>query len=660
MALSKSICLKSPTLLVSRFSFNLILIFSNLLFHQIAFSGWIFSTDTTKIGNTETNKHIETSFQRIFNTVFFKSKADYLITTNTFQLSVMGNFLSTLADFEERAIRDETRIETEALYRLSSILKTGLSFSRFSLNDNRRLFRNDASITSLSGGFILTPTFETAIQTNLSPFIKFFGGFKDDAQLGNQTDGFFYQALGSIDQVRLNDFIFSLRGSSQDDFLGERRNYSRGIQFGTNGNFLNQDGEEISTLGVSFGYDETRRDFFSILGAQDAAPIIERRIERMFFTSDSVSYRAFQHLRIVVEADLRSRLIRRENSQQFLDLSSRLYDNQISQNGLGGRIAAQFENQSIFFSLSIAYQFQTENYQPINSTSDSLTAIRLEAFRNNNFEVASINAHIRTDMGKADDPFFNRIFFGGQIRGFAYNTPSLENTDDRDELGFYADLTDSLFVSPQFLISATLSAALTHTVFIFAAQSGNNRWNRIFRFAPSTKWNFKSWLTTHNSFSVLANYTVYDFESPVSVRSFSFRQFSFTDSTLFRISTRHSLKFIYETRRYERGELYWNSFSERPINAFHDQLFVSAFIVESSSLKGSIGIRWFKREQFGFVNSERRLQTSLTYFGPTASVSFSPQSNIVLSAEGWYQIEETNGSFTRATPNLSLFVSALW
>ena len=64
---------------------------------------------------------------------------------------------------------------------------------------------------------------------------------------------------------------------------------------------------------------------------------------------------------------------------------------------------------------------------------------------------------------------------------------------------------------------------------------------------------------------VLANYTISDYEQQVaSIRSFSFRQVLWSDSTAVQLSERIQCKFSGSLRIFEHGTLRWQEFMENP------------------------------------------------------------------------------------------------
>lgn len=167
---------------------------------------------------------------------------------------------------------------------------------------------------------------------------------------------------------------------------------------------------------------------------------------------------------------------------------------------------------------------------------------------------------------------------------------------------------------------------------------------------------------------MLANYTVYDFEIGSQTRSFSFRQFSFLDSTQFFLNENITLKFLYEQRLYERAELYWNDFSERPLSRFNDRSLSFEIEARQTSIVSSFGIRIFARSQSNFQTRSKADEVeiielplpNLLYIGPTARISYRPSKVIEFETSGWYQLERLGNQTIQTFPNFHLSVKTLF
>jgi hypothetical protein len=285
--------------------------------------------------------------------------------------------------------------------------------------------------------------------------------------------------------------------------------------------------------------------------------------------------------------------------------------------------------------------------------------VRIERLRDNVLEVASISLGLQWRIKNHDEQTLNQLSVQYQMRGFRFDTPSPENNDDRDEVSYFLSISDSIRISEFLGLNLTASGAVSQNVFIFRQQSANSTNNFILRLSPSAVWKIGEGFRNYAEFGVLANYTVYPFESLLQVRSFSFRQFSMTDSAEVFLSKRFFIKFLYDQRIYERAELFWGEFAERPLNLFNDRLAHLELWLTTEALTAAFGVKSFWRQQFGFLGAGSVLQQEVLYIGPTARVQYRA-SYAELETSGWYQIEQINGTVERIIPNLTVAVRFSW
>lgn len=595
------------------------------------------------------------SFERFLNTYFWKS--DYFSShqVGVWTISANNNFQSTLINLSERALRDENEFNfrvSRPLYSQSQIRFEGYNYF---LSDNRNLFRNNAVSNRVSIGISSRPSAWSLLEAN--------GGFKAERQLNQFNSGFVYALRGDLFGYQVSNFELSSRVNLSQEFLEPRRNEDKGVVLS-----LNQTYNRAQML-LSGGASEERRDYFSnVLASQEPTTVVERRIEQNFYTIDSLSYKTFSNLTTRAKIELRRRVIIRENSQQFSDLNNAIYDNEIEQLRLFADVGFTFESPSFQTFAGILFQQQSETYRPINALAENPIALAREQFRNNAFQVATLYLSSVWKRFNAARDVAHCFFVSGQMRGFRYDTPDTTNTDDRDEVSYALTISDSLRLNAYLGLRLVASFATTNNVFISRERSANNTKNYILRFSPTTVWRVPQKIESVNEFGVLANYTVYDFEIGSQTRSFSFRQFSFLDSTHFFLNDDLALKFLYEQRLYERAELYWNEFSERPLSRFNDRSLSFEIEARRAAFVSSFGMRIFARSQSNFQTRPKGDEIeivelplpNLLYIGPTARISYRPSQTIELETSGWYQLERLGNQTVQVFPNFYLSVKTLF
>lgn len=255
----------------------------------------------------------------------------------------------------------------------------------------------------------------------------------------------------------------------------------------------------------------------------------------------------------------------------------------------------------------------------------------------------------------------NRLEFSGSASIFRYNTPSESNFDDRDELNYLLYFGHKYDNLHNLQLINSIDISLYHTVYVFAEKSSNNNWNRVIRFTSKSIFSPIKALRTDNSFSVLANYTVYDFEDIIStVKSYSFRQYNFKDSTNLDISKYFGVDLYAEIKLYERGELNWNEFSEKPLNYFEDRIInahLNYFFSKKITLSG--GYRFYEQRRFNYIEGVKTFDTFVKTYGPLGELRMYINNNSYVEIVASYD----NYNYDNSAPNSSngnLYVNVLW
>ena len=251
--------------------------------------------------------------------------------------------------------------------------------------------------------------------------------------------------------------------------------------------------------------------------------------------------------------------------------------------------------------------------------------------------------------------------FTGSASILRYDTPDSLNTDDRDELLLVAGVTEVHRFSRSLTLSILAEATLSHLVYLNRFQSANNNWNRILRFQSTVDYSPARAFRTTLSAEVLANYTVYDFEEQVlSVKSFSFRQASWSDSTVWRIGKRLLVTMLGTVRLYERGILKWKEFKERPENYFMEQSYWPQIAAEVfGRLNIAVGYRYFSQMRYRYEGRSRKLERTIENSGPTVSVSWmgSGGGNVII--QGWREAQHVDGIQKQVYSNMSVTVGMI-
>ncbi len=143
-------------------------------------------------------------------------------------------------------------------------------------------------------------------------------------------------------------------------------------------------------------------------------------------------------------------------------------------------------------------------------------------------------------------------------------------------------------------------------------------------------------LITKNTFQVLANYTVYDFEDIISqVQSFSYRQLSIRDSTKYNFNKEFSLNLSGELRFYEQGQFNNKNFSVKPIAFFIEQFYIPKLsYLYNSLIEFSIGYKFFEQNRYQYENTIRQLVNNFKTFGPVGEINLYLNNNSIINLTG--------------------------
>ncbi len=262
-----------------------------------------------------------------------------------------------------------------------------------------------------------------------------------------------------------------------------------------------------------------------------------------------------------------------------------------------------------------------------------------------------------------------------------YDTPSKSNNDDRDELYIAGCLEYHHRFSDLLLLTSKLNLTQNHLVFLMSERSGQNNWNKILSLQFGVI--FDNELIRYSPhFEVLANYTIYDFDRSDllknNIKSYSFRQFSYKDSVLIRLSDKYIILSKSTLRYYEQSRLYWNSFSELPQQGNFEVSLMPVLInnvqfgassdsnlydnlnnnlIRNKNIKFSLGVRLFYLS-YGQISSENKFMSpqKIHTISPDISVDLF-YNKLTLSCYGWLEYKYINNKYTGVQPNLFLQTS---
>ncbi len=249
---------------------------------------------------------------------------------------------------------------------------------------------------------------------------------------------------------------------------------------------------------------------------------------------------------------------------------------------------------------------------------------------------SQLSAHLALALSGVDTVALSALL--GILR---YDTPSPQNTDDRDEQQSSVLLRYSRVWRSGIHLRGTLEFQRRHTVFLQAPRSA---WNHQL-FSLALRWEVR-WQTTtiswHPQWEISANYTVRDYPYTNLLRDLALRQWGYRDSLLVGLAPGWKAEATLFGRYTTIGLLDWQRFAEQPQGS--QQELTAALLLLRSRGDGSwgLGVR-YAHLRYGYAGTalgEPFLQTSL---GPQVRV------NVVtaygtLSISGWYELRRLGES----------------
>ncbi len=232
-----------------------------------------------------------------------------------------------------------------------------------------------------------------------------------------------------------------------------------------------------------------------------------------------------------------------------------------------------------------------------------------------------------------------------------YDTPdSIINNDDRDEQRFVLQANYRYRVSPLLTLSWRAYAFFFHQIYIFAEQSINNSWNRVYKLNPRVDFvnrNIRNSLSTQ----VLANYTVYDFETNAEqIRSYVFRKYTVSDSLSYRLFGEQYAGAHVRVELEDKGSFFQEDFSQQVLQSYRSE-FYNIFLLNNHFLffRVMAGYTYYRREEWRHIPKKRKSR-SIVNRGPYINVRYQAKENIIFSANlSLSSLNDSNYNQTRYT-----------
>ena len=585
-------------------------------------------------------------FERVLNTFLWNGRVRYEGTWGRTTVRTDQSLRSRLIRADQEAIQDEYNATTA----LSSVFAHGwrLRAKLVSnvLSDNRLIDLGQLAQHQALAGLEYGPTSALSVAA--------LGGFEYNSQ-GNERDGGLMYLIGlNGTGLQLEEFRANLSAASTQSFIQPRRQRDDSLAV-----WLGREFGADARNELSFRMTNQRREFYTAADAGvqrlfDVRSNVFRREARVMDVLNVLHVKMSDGFRLTLRGGWSTRTIERGSRyKDFSGLTNTALDTRVEEFQLLGSLDAAYRLAGFIDGwMEISYREREERHSVVSGEAPADVVQRQESATRRLGNVARETVLRSSHTLQVSER--NQLNLVGSASILRYDTPDTLNTDDRDELYLTFGLMETYTASPAFRVTVLADVVLNHLVYLHRMQSANNYWNRIIRFSPKVEYAPVAWLRTINRAEVLANYTVFDFEEQVAfVRSFSFRQASWSDSTVLRLTPRLAVHLVGELRVYERGILRWREFKERPQNYFVElSLWPELGVTLGRFLVMGIGYRTFQQDRYRYAAGVRELERSLHTSGPTARVEWEAPGVARISVRGWREHQQEDGKTVRTLSNL--------
>jgi hypothetical protein len=585
---------------------------------------------------------IEFGVDKITNTFVWIGNADVTLPSFAGDFRLTNRYRASAFRTVTTATRDDEAFQLAFTRPLDTLLNVVARQGYILSRDSRSVGLNALERFNLAAGF--------RMEDAEVGFVEAIGGLESSTQLGVGATGPLAAVTGELRPWSLDQWMIT--GSALADWqrLDDRRtNTDLDVKVD-----VARPLAEGSTLRLAVQTVDLGREFFTNLTGASTLDV-EQRSERRVAVNGDVTYAVLPELTLGLVSALATGAVDRSYDEPVTGVALSAVERQLRELTLDVEGYAQVLFPSLSFIGGAALYRRTEQNGVANVhglDADDLEAVRAQ-------ESQRDNTTMRTRLFGRGEWYPSaldtiRIDVSGWL--LRYDTPSDANDDDRDELASIATLTYARRLGRSVTMSLGLSGQYLHLVFLKATRSALNNVNRVLRLSPSFRVT-GSTVVMQPQFEILANYTVYDYEGTASsVRSFSFRQVSYRDSILVRLTPTLTAESQVLLRYFERSTLLWSDFAETPQTGNLEYLAkLLIFSQPDARWRVGAGIRLYTLEQRTIVTGLPSMNAgSVHSIGPEAALQFNTGGGSVLTLSGWYEFQTINLVTRRELPNLLL------
>lgn len=567
--------------------------------------------DTLSVNNT-----IKTDFNNDINSSNLFNYINYQNIFQKFRVTINNKFNSNVSKLQQKFFRDYNETKATINYMLSDKFESGAGITYSTFSDNRNIGINENKSIFLFSN------------TDYKPFqeldLNFKAGFVSDNQVGEENTGIKGVLNSNLKSYAFDSYISNGRMQLMYENLTEKLNYNAEIS----GELFRQ----FEGFADNAGYIKifNRRTDLYFPATSDVRTLYnvnnntESRIETFMGLEDKLNYLLNSNLLFSVSGLYYTRQVNRDIKYKTFSnvvIIDNSYDSKINESNLGVNPELQYFTDKFLTRLKLQYTERSETHVPEGlenyTQAQARELTRIERNKNN--------------LGKRTSLFLDSYYqltnthyfkFMSSYSLFKYDTDSDENFDDRDEVYFVGSVAHKYSNLNNFEIETTFDLSRSHLKYIFQERSSNNNVNNIYKLTSTSYFAPSKNFITKNIVSVLANYTVYDFEDLLSqVQSFSYRQLYAKDSTSYNFIKPMYLNLIGEIKYSEQGEFFNDEFSVNPLTYYEDKNFTAEIfykIFENLIISG--GYKYFEQKRFDYESGIKTLKNTIINAGPLANL----------------------------------------
>ncbi len=585
-------------------------------------------------------------FDKIINRYYFTGNLNYHEDFGWGIVSIDQKYLGTVLPLVNTVVRDEEtfRFDLEIPYNkwLSIIVNQNWILS----TDSRSIGINDLERINGLGGLRLL--------TSENSFVEAMAGGERNSQVGVAAPGSIFRLAGGLADADLDGYKLNSGLQTQLLDLDDGRSNSDLLISAD----VSRDYDMLNAIDIGANYKLMNRDYLTPLTLiEGETNAVESRLENRLAASMNLDYAVSERIAATARLIYNDLRVEKSYKNYFEELSVTGIGRQHQELNLTIDTRARYISDDFIQEAGIYFESRDEDntienkYGIMPTEEDRLRRIE------NQRDVSSSRTRViaRSMWTPTQRDTFGLDYSASILR---YDTPSDLNNSDRDEFSTIFGLRYGHRFSP--IVSASVSAELQmlHLVYLKKEMSGNNNWNRIIRFTPSVSIRTESFAMSPK-FEVMANYTVFDYQSVnAGVKNLSFRQIRYQDSLIVILQKNLSLQSRINFRYYESGILYWENFSEIPLNSSLEQL-VKLFAIVKMDEKTEIGcgVRYYRILQRNLSRNPSNAAVggvNIYSVGPETMISARVSDNLKISISGWYEFQTVNKYDKREIPNLFL------